>query len=566
LSQGNANSQSFHGGADVKYGINESFTLDMTLIPDFGQVVSDQKVKNLTPYEVQYQERRPFFLEGAELFSKNDLFYSRRIGDISSFNNYRTTDTGFIANNAPNQTQLLNAFKISGKTKINLAIGLFNAITDNLKVDATDAQNNKKQILYEPLTNYNIIVLDKTIKNNSHLGFINTNVTREAHGNNANVVGIDLKLLNKSNSYQFILQDNNSNIFVKNGKGINNAEVVNGNRINSSISKITGMWQWGYVANILNNTYNINDMGYLAKNNYIHHYAYLREFITKPFWHFLNMNSSLNFDYETQFEDNKYSYFQVGVRNKVDWRNYLTMVTYFWTNPTAMKDYYEPRNNGWFFNIPKQYQAGIYLSPDYRKTLAFDCGMNYKWLDEKERYVVDFNLAPRLKLSKKFLLVYNYYNSYSKNNYGYVQANSSNIFFGKRDVKEISNSLYLSYVFTNRMSLTLNARHYWSGGRYDRYYLLQYDGNLQTVNDNLSADFDYNAWTMDAVFSLQFAPGSYLTLAWKNLVDYSGIVPQFAYSNNWNTTFDQQLANSFSVKMLYYLDVNNYRKNQFQNK
>ena len=68
------------GGMDVKYGINESFTLDATLIPDFGQVVSDNVVNNLTPYEVQFDEYRPFFTEGIDIFNKSGLFYSRRVG------------------------------------------------------------------------------------------------------------------------------------------------------------------------------------------------------------------------------------------------------------------------------------------------------------------------------------------------------------------------------------------------------------------------------------------------------------------------------------------------------
>jgi hypothetical protein len=69
-----------NGGMDLKYGLNESFTLDATLIPDFGQVISDNVVNNLTPYEVQFQENRQFFTEGTELFNKAGLFYSRRVG------------------------------------------------------------------------------------------------------------------------------------------------------------------------------------------------------------------------------------------------------------------------------------------------------------------------------------------------------------------------------------------------------------------------------------------------------------------------------------------------------
>ncbi|MGB8192926.1 MAG: DUF5916 domain-containing protein, partial [Chitinophagaceae bacterium] len=58
------------GGMDVKYGISESFTLDATLIPDFGQVISDNVINNITPYELQFTENRPFFTEGTELFNK----------------------------------------------------------------------------------------------------------------------------------------------------------------------------------------------------------------------------------------------------------------------------------------------------------------------------------------------------------------------------------------------------------------------------------------------------------------------------------------------------------------
>ena len=73
-------SQQINGGMDVKWGINQAFTLDATLIPDFGQVQSDNQVLNLTPFEVRFNENRPFFTEGIELFNKGNFFYSRRIG------------------------------------------------------------------------------------------------------------------------------------------------------------------------------------------------------------------------------------------------------------------------------------------------------------------------------------------------------------------------------------------------------------------------------------------------------------------------------------------------------
>ncbi|MEN8123292.1 MAG: DUF5916 domain-containing protein, partial [Bacteroidota bacterium] len=77
-SEDNSWSKGIRGGMDLKYGINESFTLDMMLIPDFSQVQSDDQVLNLSAFETQYEERRPFFTEGTELFSKGDIFYSKR--------------------------------------------------------------------------------------------------------------------------------------------------------------------------------------------------------------------------------------------------------------------------------------------------------------------------------------------------------------------------------------------------------------------------------------------------------------------------------------------------------
>ena len=118
---------SFNGGMDVKYGINQAFTLDVTLIPDFGQVQSDNHVLNLTPFEVKYNENRPFFTEGTELFNKGNLFYSRRIGGqpmhlYDVYNNISSDET--VVRN-PTESKLINASKISGRTQKRIRHWLF---------------------------------------------------------------------------------------------------------------------------------------------------------------------------------------------------------------------------------------------------------------------------------------------------------------------------------------------------------------------------------------------------------------------------------------------------------
>lgn len=103
-----------NGGMDVKYGINQSFTLDMTLIPDFGQVQSDYRVLNLTPFEVKFDENRQFFTEGTELFNKGDLFYSKRIGSIPTYFDYSRINATDKIIKSPQEGKILNATKISG--------------------------------------------------------------------------------------------------------------------------------------------------------------------------------------------------------------------------------------------------------------------------------------------------------------------------------------------------------------------------------------------------------------------------------------------------------------------
>ncbi len=75
----------FKGGLDIKYGINDAFTLDAILVPDFGQTKYDDVILNLGPFEQQFNENRPFFTEGTDLFSKGDSLYSRRIGQTPDF-------------------------------------------------------------------------------------------------------------------------------------------------------------------------------------------------------------------------------------------------------------------------------------------------------------------------------------------------------------------------------------------------------------------------------------------------------------------------------------------------
>ena len=159
-------SSTFNGGLDLKWGINQSYTLDVTLLPDFTQIQSDNKVKNLTAFETVYGDYRPFFYESMSLFQMGDLIYTRRIGG-TPLNYSKVSDNlnsnEHIAEN-PQNTQLINAFKFYGRSANGLAVGFFNAITNKSIAYIEDSVGNRRSFETEPITNYTVLVIDKALK------------------------------------------------------------------------------------------------------------------------------------------------------------------------------------------------------------------------------------------------------------------------------------------------------------------------------------------------------------------------------------------------------------------
>ncbi len=142
-------------GMDVKYGITDNFTLDATLVPDFSQAGFDRVVLNLGPFEQTFSEQRQFFTEGVDLFSKGDLFFSRRVGGRPS-GELNLADNEEA--NIPDEVKVLNALKVSGRTKKGLGVGIFNAITEKTYATITNTDTNeKRREVVEPFTNYNIL-------------------------------------------------------------------------------------------------------------------------------------------------------------------------------------------------------------------------------------------------------------------------------------------------------------------------------------------------------------------------------------------------------------------------
>lgn len=542
------------GGMDLKYGISDGFTLDMTLVPDFSQVQSDNQVLNLSPFEVQFQERRPFFTEGTELFNKGGLFYSRRVGGqpLLYYNVYEQTNEGEKIIKNPSQANLYNATKLSGRTSSNLGIGLFNAISGDTYATAQDSIGTTRKILSSPLTNYNIAVLDQALKNNSYVTLINTNVTRDGHFYDANVTGAGFDFNNKTNTYGAGGFGRMSQRFFP-----DSAKPYRGYSADFNFGKRGGNFKWSAFGSFNTDTYNPNDLGIQFMNNNVDMGMEIAYNVYKPFWKLNNSYNEWSVIYQRMYNPDVFANFGISGNHVTTFsKRFLTVGIRYGAEPIITYDYYEPRIFGRFYTFPTNYRGGGFISSDYRKKVAIDISGNYRVFNENKRQETDLYISPRWRVNNKLSFVYESYIQEKLDDIGFVNYDYSNdsITFGRRHVQTVSNTLSGVYKFTNKMSLSIRGRHYWSKANYHRYYHLENDGYLTASTYGGNHNVNFNAFNIDLVFFWQFAPGSELNVVWKNAVLKRENEIINDYYKNIEGSINSPQNNTVSVKVLYYLD------------
>jgi len=176
-------------GLDAKIGLSNNFTLDATINPDFGQVEADPSEMNLTAFETYFEEKRPFFIEGNNIFSfdfdGDDLFYSRRIGHAPSYNPAEKMMR------MPEFTTIGGAAKVSGRTTNGVSVGILEAVT--LTADAQIYQDGVDSTqTVEPLANYLVGRFQKDFdRGNTILGGIVTHTHRAIRDEHLSFLGRD---------------------------------------------------------------------------------------------------------------------------------------------------------------------------------------------------------------------------------------------------------------------------------------------------------------------------------------------------------------------------------------
>jgi hypothetical protein len=564
-------SASVGGGLGLKYGINESFTLDMTLLPDFSQVKSDNLVKNLSPFEQQFSEQRPFFTEGTDLFNLGGIFYSRRIGRTPTEfyeTPYLVETTEKIIKN-PGQSRLLNATKVTGRTNNGLGIGILNAYVDNTYAIAKDTITGQtRKILTEPATNYNIFVFDKQLANSSNVYVTNTNVIRTHGYRSANTTATGFSLNNKKSTWNFSGDGGVSDVMEPTytaGEFHSNVGYYYSLRINKNSGKV----QYGINRQVVNRNWDCNDMGINLETNYANNGAYIAYYIFDPWKIFNNAEVNLNVNYATNLETNTRNSMNVGLFSAATFKNFWS--TYLggeWT-PYDSRDYYEPRVDGRFY-LRTRYKT-VFGGINTNTNKPIWISLNYHaGATAKVSNTIPVNpwggggTEINWRVGNRFSLGVGAGFHGDFGDRGWVDIeNDGTIVFGRRILHTWENGVAASFVFTRDMSISFHARHFWETGHYRGYYILNEDGTLTDYINYPGAgtnDFSFNSFNIDLVYNWNFAPGSTLSIAWKqNILNEEGII-DYSYMDNFNATIKGPQLNQVSVRVLYYLDYNYVKK------
>jgi len=607
-------------GIDGKVAVTNDLTLNFTINPDFGQVEADPSVVNLTAYETFYPEKRPFFVEGKNIFTfkltgadsennNNMLFYSRRIGRAPHYLPF--ADSGVYVS-APELTTILGSFKLSGKTKKGLSIGIIESVTQEEKATLDYAGKQRKETI-EPLTNYLIARISQDFnKGTTVIGGIFTATNRSINNINLNFLptaaysgGLNAIHFWKNKTYYLsgravfssvngstksidVLQKSPARYYQR----IDNDHVkydttrtqLNGNGGTVEFGKAgTGNWQFlGYIT-MRSPGLDFNDVGYLKQADEIQHLFWLRYRKFKPFgifrwasvnfteyitWDFGldNINKGVDFNANGQFKN----YYSAGAG--INFAGSTLSRGELWGGPALL--------------LPPVLNFSAYAETDSRKKLIFKLSTSHYYGSENyltsHKYTAEITYKP---LNTLFISLIPQYTK-GTNMLQYVTETSSNgearYIMADLDREIYDLSLRVNVSLTPELSIQYYAQPYIFAGKYSDYKRISdpraakfTDRFITFKPDEIYYNEDWNAFFVDEdrdgiadygfykpdfhflqyrsnmVFRWEYKTGSSLYLVWSQSrtgFDENGDLPLGQYTSE---LWETHPRNDFMLKVSY---------------
>jgi hypothetical protein len=350
---------------------------------------------------------------------------------------------------------------------------------------------------------------------------------------------------------------------VVNGFGIDNKK---GFSSSINFGETSGKFQYSAGAEYISRDFDKDDMGIQFQSNYHALYSNWNYRLLSPTKTFNMFNVFVNLYSEF---DNRSGRIQQGMVNLNI--NSMTKKNNFFgggfnTRPIKTYDFYEPRtqNQSRFLEIPEVINAYIYYSSNYNNRFAIEINPSYGIANEKGRIGYGLSISPRYRFSDQFSLNYSIDYSQQVNNLGFVGNNdiTNEIFMGRRDRTTYINTIQGKFTINSDMNFNLSLRHYLSYATYNQYYNLQNDGTLMpTSNFTQNSNSNFNAWNLDLSYSWWFAPGSQISILYRNNAALFENEFKRDLGTNIRNVIDKDALNHvFSVSVRYFIDYNSLKK------
>lgn len=501
------NSSKFSGGIDGKIGITNDLTVNFTVNPDFGQVEADPSEVNLTAHETYFQEKRPFFIEGRNIYNFNlmsgdgdnsaeNLFYSRRIGRVPQFCPSLNDDEYA---DFPGNTSILGALKLSGKTNSGWSLGLLESVTGK-ELAELDIQGNRSFKTVEPLTNYFVSRLQKDFdKGNTILGAMVTATNRHLNDSSlfflhrsAYTAGLDFKHLWKEKTYSVSIKAFFSHVAGEEEAILRtqtssaryfqrpDATHISVDSTRTSLSGHGGTIEFmkagnGRVnyASFLNwksPGLELNDIGYVRNTDEIFHVIWVGYRIWDPFSIFRRLN--INFNVWNGFDFNGTHIYKGGnVNLNTQFKNYWSFgggINY--QGEGVSKSFLR---GGPSLRLPDGINNWLNISSDNRKKVSISLNASNFWSLENHLRSQSYGLTVSYRPVDALSLSVRPTFSYNQPELQYVAQrtyeNESRYIQASLDQKTYSLTLRLNYSITPDFSIQYYGAPFFSTGKYTNF-------------------------------------------------------------------------------------------------
>jgi len=595
-------------GLDAKVGLSSNFTADITINPDFGQVESDPSTMNLTAYETFYDEKRPFFLEGKNIFNYEfddlSIFYSRRIGHAPTYEP-GISDGEYLK--YPSNTKILSAVKLSGKTPKGFSVGVLQSITNNERALVSDGTIERK-VVVEPLSSYTVARFQQDSAGiNTVLGGIitaknrlNTDASFDFMNKDAYTGGIDFLHQWKDKEYYLnakligstirgsseailALQQSSARYYQRPDADYldydNTLTSLSGQGGSIKIGKGSkGLWRYSTMLTWRSPGLELNDLGYMSVADQVKNVNVVSYFINQPKGILRSFNTSFT---QTNYWNSTFDYLSSQFTYYVygQFLNKWALEGHMCEFPNSLDT--RILRGGYAMKVPSKVHGDLKLISDYSRKAAFTLyGFTEKGSEKSETYSTltsSFTYQPfnilKISLSVTFTSNKNelqYVDSYYKS----FSLKESSI-LARIDQKTLGATFRIDYNITPELSLQYYGSPYFSVGSYSDFKLIinplveNYSDRFEVLSPSLSADnvysvgdlsfnnpdFSFAQFRSNLVFRWEYKPGSRLFLVWANEKTCYQPVSKASVGDAYTSLGNAFSNNIFMVKLNYWFSL-----------